>query len=300
MDIVDCLKAFVATARAGSFTVAAEAMGVSNRLTSKYVAALEHELGVRLLQRTTRRVGLTPAGEELLSKVPSLLDELDDVLSGISSGSKGISGLIRVSAPVSFGEFYITGMLSRFAKMYPDIEFDLRLSDTYEDFAKSGIDVGFRVGSSQNLTLKTRKLGTLSTVAVASQDYLDARGAPNQPEELSAHRCIIDTNSSGPKTWRFSQEGNAAEVQVSGNFSVNSAQAACELAVAGHGIAFGPAFAYSSAIKSGQLVRLLNGFSGGEIPFSAVYLEGRRLSQKVRALIDFAHSDFAALELDLG
>ena len=114
MDIIETLRAFVATAQAGSFTGAADQLGVSNRLTSKYVAELEERLGVRLLQRTTRRVGITPAGEALLSRAPAILDELDELLADASEEARGLSGLIRVSAPVTFGETYIATMLSRF------------------------------------------------------------------------------------------------------------------------------------------------------------------------------------------
>ena len=115
MDITDELRAFVATAQTGSFTAAANQLGVSNRLTSKYVAELEARLGVRLFQRTTRRVGLTPAGEDLLARAPALLDDLDELLSGVAEGSRGLSGVIRISAPLTFGEIYVGAMLGRFA-----------------------------------------------------------------------------------------------------------------------------------------------------------------------------------------
>src|SRR5690606_42033734 len=113
MDIVDELRAFVATAQTGSFTAAARQLGVSNRLTSKYVAALEQRLGARLLQRTTRKVGLTPAGEDLIARAPALLDDLDDLLGSVAEGSRGLTGIIRISAPVAFGGVYGTGMLAR-------------------------------------------------------------------------------------------------------------------------------------------------------------------------------------------
>ncbi|MEC7668964.1 MAG: LysR family transcriptional regulator, partial [Pseudomonadota bacterium] len=125
MDITDELKAFVATAQTGSFTAAADQLGVSNRLTSKYVAELEARLGVRLLQRTTRRVGLTPAGEDLLARAPAILDDLDDLLAEVAEGSRGFTGVIRVSAPVTFGEAYVVGMLARFATANPGVSFDL-------------------------------------------------------------------------------------------------------------------------------------------------------------------------------
>ncbi|KOO11267.1 LysR family transcriptional regulator, partial [Vibrio xuii] len=129
MDLIDGLKAFVATAQTGSFTEAAERLGISNRLTSKYVAQLEEKLGARLLQRTTRQVSLTTAGQELLSRAPVLLNQLDDMLVLVSEESKGLTGTLRISAPVTFGEMHLQDMLRRFSTLHPDISLDLRLTD---------------------------------------------------------------------------------------------------------------------------------------------------------------------------
>lgn len=159
MDLVDGLKAFVATAQTGSFTEAAQRLGVSNRITSKYVAQLEERIGAQLLQRTTRKVGLTPTGQALLARAPTLLDELDDLLGAISEESKGLTGVLRVSAPLTFGEIYITGLLSRFSALHPQLSIDLRLSDSYVDLATEGIDLAFRIGLPDTATLKVRKLG---------------------------------------------------------------------------------------------------------------------------------------------
>lgn len=296
MDIVDGLKAFVATAQTGSFTAAAEQMGVSNRLTSKYVAELETRLGARLLQRTTRKVGLTPAGEDLLARAPALLDELDDILGGVAEGSRGFSGLIRVSAPVTFGEIYVAGMLGRFGALHPDLTLDLRLTDVYVDLASEGIDVAFRIGQGDALSVKARKLGELHVLPSAAPAYLAARGAPRVPADLADHDCILDTNRRRADQWIFRREGQDASevVTVRSGFRVNSAPAAAALAAAGHGIAYGPAFAQAAEVEAGRLVRVLEGYRGERIPVSAVYLEGRVLPRKLRGLIDFAAEDIKA------
>lgn len=291
MDITDELRAFVATAQAGSFTAGAAQLGVSNRLTSKYVAELEARLGVRLLQRTTRRVGLTPAGEDLLSRAPSVIDDLDALLADVSEGSTGLTGTIRLSAPVTFGEAYVGGMLGRFGERNPGLSFDLRLSDSYSDLARDGIDLAFRVGVSDMLSLKSRKLGMLTTLAVASPDYIAAHGAPDSPEALSEHACILDTNRKHPRRWVLGSEGQERLVEVNGRFQVNSARAAAELAAAGLGIALVPRFAIGDALETGRLVPLPDGLRAPHIPISAVYLEGRTLPRKLRALIDFAAED---------
>ncbi len=291
MDIVDELKAFVATAKTGSFTAAADQLGVSNRLTSKYVAELEARLGVRLLQRTTRKVGLTPSGEELLGRAPALLDDLDELLAEVSERSRGFTGGIRISAPVTFGEIYVSGMLARFARANPELTFDLRLQDEFVDLASDGIDVAFRIGRTDMLSLKSRKLSEMRSVLVACQDYLIEHGVPRTPEDLEQHACILDTNRRAPRRWGFHKDGRDFTVDVQGRFQVNSARAAVELAAKGFGIAYVPSFALLNVAEAEKLVPLLDDFVGDAVQLSAVYLEGRTLPRKIRALIDFAVAD---------
>lgn len=297
MDLIDELKAFVATAQTGSFTTAAGQLGVSNRLTSKYVAELETRLGVRLLQRTTRKVGLTPAGEDLLARAPALLDDLDALIGDVSEGSRGFAGVIRVSASVTFGEIWVAGMLERFGRAHPALSFDLRLNDRHVDLAAEGIDVAFRLGRTETQSLKARKLGSFRSVLVASPDYLARRGTPQVAADLALHDCIIDTNRRTPRRWVLGPESVAEAVTVQGRFQVNSARAAVDLAAKGLGIAYGPRFVLGGALAAGQVVQVLPDQPGEAGPLSAVYLEGRVLPRKVRALIDFAADDIRAADI---
>ncbi|PWL35802.1 LysR family transcriptional regulator [Marivita sp. XM-24bin2] len=297
MDLLDQLRAFVATAQTGSFTSAADQLGISNRLTSKYVAELEARLGVRLLQRTTRKVGLTPTGADLLARAPTLLDEFDAVLNAVSEGSTALSGALRVSAPVTFGEIYVVGMLARFASAHPDISIDLKLDDRFLDIAAEGIDLSFRLGHFDQASLKVRRLGEFRSVLVASPDYLAQHGAPDRPEALPDHACIVDTNRRNPRRWTFLKDGIETMVTVKSRFQVNSASAAVALARKGLGIAYVPSFALCHTISDGHLIPLLNDTQSESSPIGAVYLEGRTLPRKVRALIDFALDDVRASNL---
>lgn len=297
MDLLDQVRAFVATAQTGSFTSAADQLGVSNRLTSKYVAELEARLGVRLLQRTTRKVGLTPAGEDLLARAPALLDDFDAVLNEVSESSKGLSGTLRVSAPITFGEIYVVGMLVRFAATHPAVSIDLRLNDRYLDLAAEGLDLAFRLGHFDQASLKVRRLGEFRSVLVAGPDYLARYGMPKTPEDLANHACIVDTNRRHPRRWMFRKDGQETAANVAGRFHVNSASAAVELATGGLGMAFVPSFALGGAVKEGDLVTLLDEYQSESSPIGAVYLEGRTLPRKVRALIDFAADDIKASNL---
>ena len=291
MDLFDQLRAFVATARCGSFTAAAEELGTSNRLTSKYVAELEQRLGVRLLQRTTRQVGLSPAGETLLAGVPALLDGIDDLLEEVSQGSEGLSGPLRITAPVTFGEIYVAGMLARFGTKYPDLTIDLRLSDTYADLASEGIDLALRIGHFDLSSMKVRRLTSFESILVASPAFLAQSPEITKPEDLSEVACIVDTNRRFPRRWNFTRVSEERVVQVKGRFQVNSAHAAAELARQGLGVAYIPSFAVSDAIEGGALVPLLAEWTGEKGDVAAVYLEGRALPRKVRTLIDFIVAD---------
>ena len=291
MDRIDQIRAFVATAQTGSFTAAAEQMGISNRLTSKYVAALEERLGARLLQRTTRKVGLTPAGENLLDRAPALLDDFDAVLSDLAEGSHRLSGTLRVSAPVTFGEIYVVELLARFAAVHPEISVDLILHDRYLDLAAEGLDLTFRLGHFDQASLKVRRLGEFHSLLVASPDYLARAGTPDTPEALSEHACIVDTNRRHPRRWLFQKDGIDHVVSVTGRFQVNSASSSIALARRGLGVAYVPSFALGGAIEAGELVPLLKDYRSESGAIGAVYLEGRTLPRKVRALIDFAVKD---------
>lgn len=291
MDLVDQLRAFVATAQTGSFTAAADQLRVSNRLTSKYVGELEARLGVRLFQRTTRKVGLTPAGSQLLARAPAVLDELDDLVAGVSAGSRGVSGVIRIAAPITFGETYVAGMLGRFGAKYPDLVFDLRLRDRHVDLASDGIDLAFRLEVTETLSAKSVRLGTSELQCAASPAYLDAHGVPEVPGDLTDHTCIIDMNGQSPNRWTFSKGGQDFTIPISGRYIINSARAACDLATAGHGITYSPRFALSSALNAGRLSLLLQDYKGRTVPFTALYLEGQTLPRKVRSLIDFVRED---------
>jgi DNA-binding transcriptional LysR family regulator len=290
MDLIDQLRAFVATAQTGSFTAAAEQLAMSNRLTSKYVAELEGRLGVRLLQRTTRKVGLTAAGEELLARAPALLDELDAVIGAVSEGSRGFAGVIRISAPVTFGEIWVAGMLERFGRAHPGLSFDLRLDDRHVDLASDGIDLAFRLGRTEVQSLKVRRLASFRSVLVASPDYLAREGVPEAPADLARHSCILDTNRRALRRWVVGPDPEQA-VLVQGRFQVNSARAAVELAAKGWGIAYAPGFAAAAALEGGLVVPVLPDHAGESSPVNAVWLEGRVLPRKIRALVDFAADD---------
>lgn len=300
MDLINGLKAFVTTAQTRSFTESANRLGISNRLTSKYVAELESRIGAKLLQRTTRKVGLTPTGQALLNRAPALLAELDDMLTAISEESQGLSGLLRITAPVTLGEIYLHEVLRRFALLHPDLTLDLRLNDSHVDLAMDGFDIAFRVGKPEVTTLKARKLLDLNSRLVASPDYLNNKGEPKSPAELKYHTCIIDTNRRDASRWTFTKNNQQQVIHPERKLLVNSANVARDWAIAGSGIALCPDFVLTTAISTGQLVPILGDFSSASHPLYVAYLDGNVLPRKVRALIDFAVAHITATAIFTG
>jgi len=291
MDLVDGLRVFVAAVETGSFSAAGQRLGLSPKLASKYMAALEERLGVQLLHRTTRRLGMTVAGERLMARAPDWLDELDEMTADLREAGRGLSGTLRVSAPVTFGELFVQPMLRRFRAPHPDLAIDLRLSDRFVDLAAEGIDLAIRIGRLDASALVARRLGQSALVLVAAPAYLDRHGVPGRVDDLAGHACIRDTNLRGDGAWPLTEDGAPRPVQVSGSFLVNSARIARDLALDGEGIALCPDYVVQADLADGRLVRVLPGAEGPSLDIHAVYLRQRRLARRTRALLDFLARD---------
>ena len=291
MGLIECLRAFVATAQSGSFTEAGERLGISNRLTSKYVGDLERRLGTRLLQRTTRQVGLTSVGRNILLRAPALLEELDEMIGLAKEESQGVSGTLRILAPVAFSETYLHRLLCRFAKVHPSLSIDLRVSNSVDDLAAGGFDLAFQVGQPEGYSQKVRRLGTIRTHLVASPEYLNAHSRPKTPEELKDHVCLIDTNYRNARRWTFSKGGEEHSVALAKSYMADNAQIIVNWALAGLGVAISPSFLISEKLQNGHLVPLLEEYESMAYSINATYLGGKIVPSKVRALIDFAVED---------
>ncbi len=287
MDFLDGFRVFVAAVESGSLAGAGQRLGMSGKLASKYMGELEDRLGARLLQRTTRRLGMTPEGERLYARLPDWLDELEDITGEVSEGGGGLSGTLRISAPVTYGEMRVQDLLRQFRAIHRDLVVDLRLSDAYVDLAADGIDLAIRIGRLENSALIARKLGETALLLAASPGYLARRGVPERVADLTAHDCIRDTNMRGGTGWLLSEGGTEVRVPIGGHYLVNSARSARDLCLAGEGIMLCPDYVLGDDLAEGRLVRVLSESVGGALDIHAVYLEGRRLPRRTRAFIDF-------------
>ena len=287
MDLVDGMRTFVAVVEAGSFTGAAERLDLSNKLVSKYVAALEKRLGLRLLHRTTRTSSLTEAGVRYHEGCVELLARLDELEGGLREDELALRGTLRVAAPVTYGEMQVAPLLARFRAVHPALSLELQMSDRYVDLANEGFDVAIRVGKLADSGLVARRIASTDVWTVASAAYLKERGTPRSPDALKRHDCIRDANFRSGAAWTYSFDGQRRSVAVAGGVLVNSARSVRDLALAGAGIGLCPSFVVADDVREKRLVRLLARHDGPALDVYAVYPTSRNLSPKVRVWVDF-------------
>ncbi len=276
------IRAFVAVARARSFTKAAERLGLSRALTSKHVGQLEDSLGTRLLNRTTRSVDVTPAGLAYLDRAERLLDEFDALEADMRGQGGAPHGTIRVSAPVLFGERILPAVLDDYRARYPGMRVTLSLSDRYVNLVAEGFDMGIRIGALDASSLIARRLGEMRMVCCAAPDYLAAHPAPDRPDDLADHACLLDDNLPDATLWPF----EAGAVRVDGPLRADSAGMTRALAVAGHGVGLIPSFVVRGDIAAGRLVPLLEGYPLPGHAIHAIWPHARHLAPGLRAFID--------------
>ena len=286
MDRLDCDRMFLAVMELGSFAAAAKRLGTSSGQASKLVSRLEGELGVRLLNRTTRAVSPTEAGRAYHDRLRPLLDEFDDLDLSIRNISQTPKGRLRLTAPLTFGALELTPALNDFAARFPEIELDVSFSDRVASLVDEGFDMAVRVGRPGDSSLVSRRLCDVRIVVVGAPAYLDRRGEPATPEDLHRHECIIDTNFRDPNRWSFGDGGAKRSVPVGGRIRYSNAEACLRAAEAGLGLACVPAFVAGEAIRSGRVRRLLE--EHGTQPFGvyALYPHSKHLATKVRVLVD--------------
>ncbi len=296
MDLIDGMRAFSQVVASGSFTKAAERLGVSKKLVSKYVGQLEDRLGTRLLNRTTRSISLTEAGSIYHGRCVQLLDDLDEMEQTLHSNTAVPKGKLFISAPVTFGEMYLTEQLILFTEKYPEVTVDLRLNDRTVSLVDEGFDIALRIGRLENSSLIARKLAPSHMVLCASPDYLERFGMPEHPDELKDHRCIIDSNFRSGASWPFLVNGEETNKSVTGRITVNSARAALDFALKGGGITYSPTFVAGEEIVRGNLVAVLGDYISYDTNIYAVYNNNRNLAPKVRVFVDFLAAAMSGLE----
>lgn len=284
----------VAVMETGSFAKAAERLGMSSGQASKLVSRLEQDLGVRLLNRTTRALSPTEVGQAYFERIKQVLDDLDALDEAIKTRSGAAKGRLRLTAPMSFGSVQLAPALIDFAQAYPGIELDVSFSDRVVNLIDEGFDAGVRIGNPADSSLIARKLCDARVVVAASPSYLKTHGAPATPSYLAKHTCILDTNFRDPFAWRFRDPASQEllTVTITGRLRFSSADACLIAAERGLGIAHAPSFMAGPRFRERRLVPLLQDYEDRSMGIYAIYPPGKHLALKVRVLIDFLAERF--------
>lgn len=287
MDVLTGMRTYIAVVSVGSFTAAAERLGISKALTSKYVGQLEEHLGVRLLNRTTRQLNVTEAGQAYYQRCRQLLEEFDELEAAIQDQQEAPRGRLVVAAPTSFGEMYLTRAVADYLDEQPGVSLELVLADRFVNIVDEGFDLAVRIGELADSSLIARRLAPASIAVCAAPAYLDRAGTPTDPRELESHSCVIDTNFHTADQWPFQRQGHRFSVKVNGRFRVNNALAAREMLLAGQGIGLCPTYVIGDELRDGRLQALLQEYEVFEHGVYAVYPHNRHLAAKVRTFVEF-------------
>ena len=300
MDRFESMTAFAAVARAGGFSSAARQMGVPLATISRRVAELETALGVRLLQRSTRRVALTDAGRTFYATCERLLGDLKDAEDAMLGEYRTPRGELCVTAPLGFGRLHLQPVALDFLAAYPEINLRLMLVDRVVDLVDEHVDVALRIADLADSAMIARPLGAVRMVVTASPAYLERRGTPTHPAQLTVHDCIAWSTLGPLNTWRFRQGHVDQTFPIQTRLATTSAESAIAAAQSGLGLAQTPCYQAERHVRSGELVILLQSFECAPTPVNLVYPTNRLLPLKLRAFIDFTAPRLSARVREIG
>lgn len=288
---------FSTLAACGSLSAAARELGITTPAVSKRLAQIESRLGVALVNRTTRRMGLTPEGELYLEHARRILGQIDDLAQLLGNARAEPRGLLRVNATLGFGRSHVAPVISRFVRKHPKMEVQLQLSVNPPPLADDAYDVCIRFGAPPDARVVARRLAPNRRLLCASPAYLARRGVPKSPEDLARHKCIgIRQGDEAYGVWRFATGRGASQrtvaVKIRGNLTSNDGEIAVNWALDGHGILMRAEWDIARYLRSGRLVQVLANYRTPDADIYAVYPQRHQLSARVRAFVDFIAQSF--------
>jgi DNA-binding transcriptional LysR family regulator len=297
MDKLSAMRTFVRVVEAGSFSAVADELRTTQSSVSKQVAALEKELGVKLLLRTTRSLSLTEEGERYFEQARRLVAEIAEAESALQSEARQLNGWLRIAASVGFGRLKLMPMIRSFMDQHPSVKIDLRLHDGFIDLVGQGIDVSVRIGDLPDSGLIARRIGTSHRLLMANKDYFTtlASGlpAPQHPQDLARHNCIVYSELAQRNLWRFTAAAGAEDtvgtlktVRVEGRLQTNSSEVIRAGVLNGMGIGYSPTWLFESELAKGEVVRLMPQWESPHSPIHLVSPPERKHSAKVKAFVE--------------
>lgn len=288
MESYKGMRAFVAVVQSGSFSGAAERLGMSRSMTTKYVADLEKRLGARLLNRSTRKMSLTEIGKDYFEQSRVILEALDSLEERVALQTRTPRGTLRITAPVHYGSNSLPAILAEYLEVYPEISFTLDLDDRFLDIIDKEYDVALRIADLDDSSAVARKLFDIPCYMCASPAYLAENGRPVSPAELSKHNCLRYSNLKRKSIWSYRvSRHQTVSIPVHGNAFANNGEALCHLAVSGAGVILEPEFVVRKAIEEGSLTRLFPEYDWSPRALYVVYPSKDKLPLKTRNFIDF-------------
>jgi len=287
IDVVAGMRVFTAVVEAESFAGAAEKLDLSRGMTTRYVAQLEAHLGVRLLNRTTRRLSLTEAGVDYFQRATQVLAMIEEAETSAAQNASVPRGTLRVTSSVIFGARHLGAAISDYLKRHPQMQVDLSLNERVVDLVDEGFDLAIRVSARIDPGLVARRITPVRIVACASPGYLKTHGTPKEPEELTGHNCLVYAHPVHQGGWHFKRKGEERTVTVSGTLRGNNGDSMVSAAIEGLGVIFEPSFLVYEALAAGKLVQLLPDWESETMWVFAVYPNRKFLAPKVRSFVDF-------------
>src|SRR5262245_18645412 len=288
MNNIQQVLAFATAARNGSFAKAARELSQTPSTIAKSIGRLEATLGVRLFNRTTRQVSLTPDGQQLFAQCQRILEEVEILKSTAAGASGAPTGVLRIEVPITYGRRVVVPVLAKLLERHPGLSIEARLSDNFSDVIREGLDAVIRIAALDDSRLVARTIGQQHLVIVGSPDYFARRGRPRTPYELERHQCVLfRVPSSGrARPWQFRVDGVNTEIHPESRLRLGDGDALIEAASAGLGLVQAPDYMAADAISAGRVVEVLREFRAAPLPINVLYPTTRMLPPRVRAFID--------------
>lgn len=286
MDRLNAMRVFVTVVDLGSQSAAADHLQLSRPVVSRYLAELEDWVGARLMQRTTRKLSLTAAGQETLPRCRQLLELAGDLQAAVQQPDDAPKGALRISVSTSFGQAQLVDAVAAYVRRYPGVKVELQMLDRTVNLVDERIDLAIRTSNDLDPNLIARRLSVCRSVVCAAPAYLREHGTPQRVEELSRHNCLTHAYF-GHSLWHFEVAGQQVAVPVAGNISANEAMTLQKAALAGAGIAMLPTYQAAQALRRGELVRLLPEARPRELNLNAVYTSRKHMPATLRSMLDF-------------
>ena len=287
-DRLTLWQTYVRVIETGSFSAVARELGTSQPRVSKQIAALESQLGVRLIRRSTRKLSMTEEGERLYVEARRIVEAVSEVESQLK-GAGEPQGTLRIACPPVFAQLKLLPLAASFMQQYPQLTLEFSVHDRFVDLVEDGIDVAVRIGELADTGLHARRIGTARRICVASPRYLKGYGTPKTPADLRAHNCILYTLLATGVTWPF----DGMPVKVSGRVRGNSPEVVTTMAQSGLGIAMAPHFLFADALAAGDLREILEDWPIPGLPIHALYLARRYVPARIRLFVEYAAKTFA-------